>query len=141
MAEGAEPGYEIHVDVERRLVRLTLVGFWTRQTYERYDHALEKLAAQASAAGRSRYEYRVLVDVRRHGLQSKEVAAEIERGLTELADHGQRHAVLVSPSALHKAQARRITSRLVAGYFGDEEEALAWLLTDDAVPPASVERN
>ena len=141
MVEGTEPGYEIAVDVERRLVRLTLVGFWTRQTYERYDHALEKLAAQARSAGRSRYEYRVLVDVRRHGIQSKEVAAEIERGLAELTEHGQRHAVLVSPSALHKAQARRVTSRLVAGYFGDEGEALAWLLAGDAVLSVGVERS
>ena len=83
----------------------------------------------------------MLLDVRRHWIQSKEVAAEIERGLAELTELGQRHAVLVSPSALHKAQARRVTSRLVAGYFEDEGEALAWLLAGDAVSLVGVERS
>lgn len=127
------PGYVIRVDVQRRLVTLKLLGFWTVETYDEYTRALKTLAVKGKAAGRSLEEYRVLVDLREHGLQSKEVAACIEQGLADGATRRHPHAVLVSPSALHKAQAQRIGAHIAPGFFTDEAVAMQWLMADTMV--------
>ena len=126
----AEPGYRIDVDVERRLVTLTLVGFWDQALFDRYTHEVEILAANGAKAGRPRTEYRVLIDLREHGLQSQSVAAQIQMGLIENETRTRRQAVLVSRSALHKAQAQRLGRSMDARFFENEHEAISWLLVE-----------
>ncbi|WP_242140925.1 hypothetical protein [Sphingomonas sp. TREG-RG-20F-R18-01] len=127
------PGYVIRVDVARRLVTLKLLGFWTVETFDEYTRALKALAAKGKTAGRSPEEYSVLVDLREHGLQSKEVAARIEQGLAAGANRRHPHAVLVSPSVLHKAQAQRIGAHIAPRFFADEEAAMRWLMAGAVV--------
>ncbi|WP_010188659.1 STAS/SEC14 domain-containing protein [Sphingomonas sp. PAMC 26605] len=122
------PHYKIDVDIKRRFVRLTLSGFWDRATFDRYTQEVEGLAREAIRAGRVRQDYRVLLDLRNHGVQSREIAAEIEAGLIRNASPKQRHAVLISDSALHKSQVQRLGSATDARLFENEQDALAWLL-------------
>lgn len=109
---------------------LRLRGFWTVETFDEYTGALAALAAKGKTSGRSPEEYRVLVDLREHGLQSKEVAARIEQGLADGATRRHPHAVLVSPSALHKAQAQRIGAQIAPRFFTEEATAMQWLMAD-----------
>ncbi|WP_293884058.1 hypothetical protein [Sphingomonas sp.] len=122
------PGYKIEVDTKNRLVRLTLTGFWDRATFDRYTEEIEGLAQEARRAGRARLDYRVLVDLRNHGVQSREVATSIEAGMIHNASPLQRHAVLISNSALHRSQVQRLGASTDTRLFENEEDALAWLL-------------
>ncbi len=130
MSQIGSPGYSITVDMERHLVRLKLSGFWDLETYERYTCELDDMTTKAANADRSAQNLRVLVDLRDHGLQSREVATAIHENLKKAAYSAQRHAVLISASFLHKTQAQRVSAPMKAQFFCDEEEAVMWLLSE-----------
>lgn len=125
---GGEPAFTIDINIPQRFVRLTLVGMWTRSIVDAYVDALTRAVGEAAALGAARHALRILVDLRRHGIQQRDVAAEIESRLAQGAAQAERLAVLVSGSALHAMQARRAGSLIQARVFVDESEALAWLM-------------
>ena len=127
VADGGEPPFAIDIDVAQRFVRLTLVGMWTLAIVDAYVDALTQAFKDAATAGAAPGALRTLVDLRRHGIQQRDVAQEIEARLAQGAAQVQRLAVLVSGSALHAMQARRAGSLIQARVFVDEGEALAWL--------------
>lgn len=124
----AEPPYTVSVDRERSLVRLTLSGLWDLPTCERYAADVRKAFAGLVAMGVPIDAYGVLIDLRRHGVQSREVSERTQAELRNGISSGSHHAVLVSESVLHKMQAQRVGSLIGASFFTDEARAIDWLL-------------
>lgn len=118
-----ETKYRVEVDPRALSARLTLFGLWDLATVDRYSRDVEQALSEGGAADR----YRLLIDLRSHGVQPREVAAEIQSRLMQGVDRTSRIAVLVSESLLHRLQAQRLGSHVRASFFADEGEALAWL--------------
>lgn len=133
-----KPPFEIDHDARRQLLTLRLVGLWDRAILDDYTAALNSIFSKVEASGRSTSGYRVLVDLREHGLQPRDIAAEIEARLSRGAAQASRHAILVSGSVLHRMQVKRAGAQIEAYIFVDEAEAMQWLLTEtrpNAAPP------
>ena len=118
-----EERYRIEVDPRTLSARLTLFGLWDLATLNRYTYDVTQALAEGGAAGR----YRILIDLRNHGVQSREVAAAIQSRLMMGIEQASQVAILVSPSLLHRLQAQRLGSHVQASFFADEDEALTWL--------------
>ena len=122
----AEDGFSIDCDPSRRLVRVTLRGFWNAGTVDRYDRALHATGERMHAAGVRRTDLLALVDARALGAQSRELVDSYRERFDHPERRPRRLATLVS-SALLRMQVQRIgmpNQRL----FEDERAALAWLL-------------
>lgn len=123
------PGYTIETDPGRRLVRVTMRGFWDEATAIAYDEAIRRAGAETMAeAGCARGELLALVDARELAPQSQEVLGRFKSRLLAPERQPKRNATLVS-SALLKRQAERIASPNQR-IFEDEGEAMAWLLAE-----------
>lgn len=120
--------YTIAVDASRGLIRATLRGMWDLGVLAGYTAELQATFARLSASVPPGQPLELLIDLRQHGVQPREVGEAIQAELAR-ADvaAAARTAVLVSPSALHRLQAQRLGSHLAASFFADEAEALAWL--------------
>ncbi len=124
---GEQP-YTVVVDGARGLVRATLRGIWSLEILGRYSAALVDALGQLARDGHSPASARLLIDLRQHGIQPREVAEAIQARVSETEMPVGRTAVLVSPSALHRMQAQRIGALFHANVFDDDARALSWLL-------------
>ncbi|WP_375381849.1 hypothetical protein [uncultured Sphingomonas sp.] len=120
--------FQITIEPNKRLMRITMQGHWTVETVEAYRHAVIEAGTKMATLGCPVDEILALVDARAGGPQSQEVVAAWR---DRIEAHGlaapRRLASLVS-SALLKRQMERIAvpnQRL----FTEETEALAWLLS------------
>ena len=120
--------YRIDVDPQRQLVHLRLLGQWDRPTLTAYRQELRNAMQTFAAQGARPGEYLLLIDVREHGVQPKEVAAEHQEIIAEYIPLARRRALVMSASALHALQVRRISPTPDVDMFRTDEEALAWLL-------------
>lgn len=119
--------FEIDIDRRQLLVRLKLSGIWDIDTVDRYAVAAQAAFSELTGAGVGIASCRALIDLRRHGVQPREVTERIQGWLNLALSDGARHAVLLSESALHRMQAQRVGSAFDAAFFSDETEALDWL--------------
>lgn len=121
--------YSIDVNPRQQLLEVRLSGQWTVATVASYrldvDAALARMQAQGGRPG----EYLLLVDMREQGVQSREVAAAYQAFISDYAWVGRRRATIVSGSALHELQVKRVAKELDVenAFFRTEEEALGWL--------------
>lgn len=122
---------DFDVEVERSIGLISAAAdrFWTLATLERFK---ARILAEQEAVRRSGLRPLLLIDVRRHGVQSKEVV----QGLQEYANsaHGRatRTAVVVE-AALYRPQADRIRSSSHHALFRDMREARDWLVTGEEI--------
>ena len=123
----AEELFTIDVDRRDALVRLTLFGLWDVATVDRYAAAAQAAFSSLNEAGVPLDRCKALIDLRQHGVQSREVTHRIHGWIKLDLSGGARHAVLVSASMLHRMQAQRVGAALDANFFSDEADALAWL--------------
>ena len=123
----ADEQFRIEIDQSELLVRLTLFGLWDVGTVDRYAAAAKSAFAELTHAGAPIADCKALIDLRKHGVQSREVTERIQSWLGLALSDGAHHAVLVSESMLHRLQAQRVGSALDAAFFSDEAGALAWL--------------
>lgn len=116
--------YRFEIDERLRLVHIELTSFWTTESFTAFESELDGLLrARGWRAG----SYVALLDVRKRGVQSQEMADQVQR-----ARHNERRvlnprrlAILVG-GALVKMQATRINPTGDAIFY-DEGDALAWL--------------
>ena len=126
----ADEFFKTHVDPRQSLVRLSLSGQWTVEIVDDYAMAAEAAFRQLTETGTPLRKCKALIDLRQHGVQSREVAERIQGWIRLALSDGARHAVLVSDSALHRMQAQRVGALLGARFFSDEAQALDWLLNE-----------
>ena len=123
----ADELYTIKIDRQRSLVRLTLFGLWDVAAVDRYAAAAQAAFSTLTKAGTPLDRCKVLIDLRQHGVQPREVTERIQIWLKKALSGGALHAVLVSESLLQGMQARRVGTLLDAEFFANEVMALDWL--------------
>ena len=121
--------YTIHTDPRRQLVHLRLAGQWDQTTLADYRRDLATAMHALSARGGKPGDYLILIDLRAQGVQTKEVAAEHQAIIVEYVPLARRRAVVMSESALHAMQVRRISPTANVNIFHADDEALDWLLS------------
>jgi len=121
--------FEIVLDTHRRLLTVTLRGFWDVQTYRAYD---AELTAQLARLNQIRAAKACLVDAREFAVQSKEVADLMMEGVAKrLPLYPERTARLVS-CAISRSQAARMANTTNQRVFESPADALDWLLDGHA---------
>ena len=120
----------IDVDRSRGLISARAYQFWTLAVLERYR---VRVQAEQEAIRRSGLRPLFLIDVREHGVQSREVVEGLQRFADSPSCRATKTAVVVE-SALYRRQAARIGSVPHHATFHDERDALDWLLEDEADP-------
>lgn len=124
-----EPRYRIDFDAPRQLVHLRLAGQWDQRTLADYRRDLASAMRGFAAHGGRPGKYLLLIDVREQGVQSKDVAAEYQAIIADHVRFARRRALVMSESALHAMQVRRISPNADVNMFRTEPEALAWLMS------------
>ena len=121
--------YEVSIDPPRKLVNLKLTGQWDLTTVASYARAVGDGFARMKASGVTPGDYLLLVDMRAHGLQVREVTTAYQAFINAHASFVRRRATIVTPSALHELLAKRVAKELdlANGFFRTEQEALDWL--------------
>ena len=120
--------FQIAIEPQKRLMRITLQGMWTVETVEAYRQAVIEAGTKMATLGCPVDEILALVDARAGGPQSQEVVAAWRDRIEAHGLAAPRRLASVVSSALLKRQVERIAvpnQRL----FTEEAEALAWLLS------------
>ena len=121
--------FEIVLDAQRRLLTVTLRGFWDVPTYRAYD---AELTAQLGRLNQIKAAKACLVDAREFAVQSKEVADLMMDGVAKrLPLYPERTARLVS-CAISRSQAARMAKTTDQRVFESVGQALDWLLDGQA---------
>ena len=118
-------GFTFQHEPRQKLLRINLSGHWDQDTLSRFEVAMAGSLRAAAVAG----PVRLLIDARRHGVQSQATAAALQRLAATGRDAVLRTAVVVE-SAVHKLQANRINAEAHHRVFESESHATNWLLAD-----------
>ena len=118
--------YSVDYDSQAGIVRMSVEGFWTRQTVEALSIDLLAVLSRVKASGRP---VLVLSDAREFPVQSAEVGEAFAVMDAQAAKLRDRLAMVVG-STLGKMQARRAAGSDI-GFFDSMEEAEHWLLTGE----------
>lgn len=122
-----ETRFRISADPTTQLVRLWLAGQWDEATLAAYRRELGAAMRDFECQGGRPGEYLLLIDLREQGVQPKDVAAGHQAIIAEHAPLARRRALVMSESALHAMQVRRISPSAEVNMFRSEDEALVWL--------------
>lgn len=119
--------FAIHVDWSRRIIRMTIRGYWDQPTLAAFTRALE---AEEGRLRPEAGEFAYLCDARALKIQSKDVGTLWTSFLTLRNPRGLRTAVVVS-SALSRLQIERVAGTSNRRVFVELGEALDWLAAGD----------
>ena len=120
--------YEIDCDIGTKLVRAKLIGFWDVETAKAF--AVDQQAAVRRVCF-APDQHLVLADLSEFNLQSQAVVVVCQDLITKAPFRSRRLAV-VAGDGLARIQIKRILLRDRMQAFSTTEEAMAWLLADDA---------
>jgi len=116
--------FNITVDPDRDLVRMTLRGFFEKADIERFLVARDKAHRELRCAPN---QHATLVDIRDMKIQSQDIVAAFRNVLAN-PEHQSRRLAFVIASTLARMQVIRAVDEREARYFGTMEEAEAWVL-------------
>lgn len=116
--------FRIVADDERCLVRLTMGGFFDRDTIARMSIELASVIGSLPCRPN---DHVTLCDIQKMSIQSQERVDDFTRlvGQNEIRS---RRLAFVTAASLARLQARRLTTRAGVEYFSDVEAALQWLI-------------
>ena len=119
--------FTIEVERSSGLIRAAAYEFWTLAILERFKACVQ---AEQEAVRRSGLRPLFLIDVRQHGVQSREVVEGLQAFARSGSCRATKTAVVVE-SALYRFQAERIGSEPDHSIFRNYDEARQWLLADE----------
>ena len=119
--------FTIEVDRSSGLICAAAYEFWTPAILERFKVSVQ---VEQEVTRRSGLRPLFLVDVRQHGVQSKEVVESLQAFANSSSWRATKTAVVVE-SALYRLQAARIGSGPNHAIFRSVDEARQWLLAKD----------
>jgi hypothetical protein len=122
------PTFTITIEPERKLLRVTLGGFFDLQDVIALEN--EKRAALLRL-GCAQNEHLSLIDVSGCKLQSQDVVQAFQSAIGDKRYMSKRIA-FVTGSSLARMQVRRMLERKDAAFFETVEAAEAWLFEADA---------
>ena len=114
----------IEVDRSIGLICATAYEFWTLTILEQFK---ARVQVEQDAIRRCGLRSLLLIDVRQHGVQSREVVEGLQVFAKSANCRATKTAVIVE-SALYRLQAARIGSGPNHAIFRSHEEARLWLL-------------
>ena len=109
------------------MIRAATFQFWTLPILERFKVCVQ---AEQEAVRRSGLRPLFLIDVRQHGVQSREVVEGLQAFARSGSCRATKTAVVVE-SALYRFQAERIGSEPDHSIFRNDDEARQWLLAEE----------
>ena len=116
--------YQVTVDQEKRLIRMTVDGFTNPDQAAAFDAQLRTAVQKLKASGPS---FDILADLR-HGMILPQARSELIRNeMLWMAQQGLRKAAHIMASTLYKLQLKRVAPDNRFNYFTTEKEALDWL--------------
>lgn len=118
------PRFEIETDAPRKLMRITLAGFFAAEDIQRFSEARDR---GLRAMGLAPNAHRTLVDIRDMDIQSQDSVRVFQQVLNNPATTSDRLAFVVARS-LSRMQVKRAADTRDAHYFSTIEEAEAFLL-------------
>ena len=117
----------IEVDRSSGLIRATAYEFWTLAILDQFK---ARVQSEQEAIRRSGQRPLFLIDVRQHGVQSREVVEGLQAFAKSANCRATKTAVVVE-SALYRLQAARIGSEPDHAIFRSDDEARGWLLAKE----------
>ena len=121
--------YEIHVDRSRRLLRVSFTGLPDDVTLEAYERDIKRHITDFTSDGGS---FDFLFDLRDTKVVEKQNLPQLQARNRWYVEHGLRRSASIVTSALLAMQTRRFAVDDRFKQFTSEEEAMAWLRSDEA---------
>ena len=119
--------YEVSVEIPRKLLRLTLRGFWDGSTFDAFATEFEKALQTLHRAGGCDA---AIVDGREFAVQSKEILGRFGEVMQKNGPYLAKRTASIVPAELNRMQAARVTESLTRLDFTTMEDAEAWLFGD-----------
>jgi hypothetical protein len=116
--------YEIHVDMDKRLLSDKLIGFWDIATAERFSAEYRAAVRKLAAAGPG---WKIWADHEDFEIQPLEVTAILSELAAYVEANGLAKAAVYMPGALHRLQIKRTVGSAKIQIFASKKEAQAWL--------------
>ena len=127
----ASSGYSgyLSIDLDRMIgiIRVRGVGMWTPEQAQVYFDEMARITEPMRAI---KAPVRVLIDLREAPVQSAATANAMANGQINY-DRQRDRVAFVCLSKLFAMQLKRGVPSIHSGYFESEEDALAWLLSDN----------
>jgi hypothetical protein len=117
--------YTIEMDADRRLMRVTLYGFWKTEMVAMFLEEVEHKEGKLRAAGKP---YFVITDLTGFPVQTRAIADELEHHLKAWSNAGS-YSAIVSSSVLAELQVKRIAEGGNRKYFHSDHDAIEWLVS------------
>lgn len=127
--------FSFSFDENRILLLLTQSGYWSLETFNRFEE--EFLALHADIRSRHGH-YRALSDCTDFSVQSNEVSQAFEILFANLMNENRGRYAIIVGSALNKMQARRVLPQPHVKMFTDIEPAMTWLFESDSLPETKI---
>jgi hypothetical protein len=121
--------FEVTTDISRRLLEITMRGFWDSATFDAFVAEFEKALHALHRAGGAEM---AIVDGREFAVQSKEILGRFEETMRNNAPFLAKRTASIVPTELNRMQAKRVTESLTRLDFTTREDAEAWLFGDQA---------
>lgn len=119
--------FTIEVDRSSGLICAAAYEFWTSAILEQFK---VRMQAEQEVIRRSGLRPLLLIDVRQHGVQSREIVEGLQAFARSASFRATKTAVVVE-SALYRLQAARIGSEHDHAIFRSDDEARRWLLANE----------
>jgi hypothetical protein len=121
--------FDVTPDFELRMLRITLRGFWTAETFASYMPVVRRARGELERSGGCRS---ILIDMVDFPIQAKEIAQAHAENLRLVRQTSDARVALVLQGALSKLQAARVASDTGYPAFRTKGEAMAWLLSKES---------
>jgi hypothetical protein len=121
--------FEISTDIRRKLLDMTLRGFWDVATFEAFAPEFTRALQVLHRAGGCDV---ALVDGREFAVQSKEILDRFTQIMRDNGPYLAKRTASVVPTELNRMQSARVAEQLARRDFSTRAEAEAWLFDTDA---------
>lgn len=118
--------FTILFEQDRRLLNISLRGLWDLAQVQHYEDSVRSMVRDIMRSGVIR-QFDVLVDLREHAVQTRDVAEALQGVVGRIGDGVARLALVTSSSSLQKMQATRLGQSSFTRFFSSMEDADSWL--------------
>ncbi len=121
--------FEIEIEPERRLLRMTTHGQWGEADFDAFADAYRQAVSAMNATGGIAYS---LVDARDYAVLTTDMAARFPTLIAETNVPLSRRTAIVMPAMINRVRSRDVGELFNARYFRTIEDAADWLFSDEA---------
>ena len=121
--------FEVSADISRRLLSITMRGFWDAATFDAFAVEFEKTLQTLHRAGGCDA---AIVDGREFAVQSRDILGRFGEIMQKNGPYLAKRTASIVPAELNRMQAARVTESLTRLDFTNMEDAVAWLFGDQA---------